>query len=76
MTQSRYAVSTRGTLPWSGPRTDGAKYGKAETPGTYPGPLGALHERRTVEQLQEILAERLTELRARPPVGYPHPTTP
>jgi hypothetical protein len=76
MTQSRYTASARGTLPWSGPRKDGATYGRAEIPGKYPGPLGALHERRTVEQLEEILAERLAELRARPPVGYPHPGVP
>lgn len=71
MTNLHGSGTPRATLPWSGPRTDGAVYGKTGILGKYPGPLGALHQRRTLEQLEAILAERLEELRAKPPVGFP-----
>lgn len=72
MSQSRY-VSTRGTVPWSGPRTPTSGYGKAEFEKKWHGPLAELHVRRSDDQLEELLAERLAQLRAKPPIGYPHP---
>jgi len=67
------AVAPRATLPW----THAPKGGKgAGYPGgeEYLGRFLAtteLHERRTTEQLEAILAERLAELRGDPPRGYP-----
>jgi hypothetical protein len=71
LTSPRSTAAPRGTLPWSGPRTGSSGYGKPDVLAKYRGHLWALHERRTVEQLEDLLAERLAKLRSAPPVGYP-----
>jgi hypothetical protein len=67
--------SAQGTLPWVGPRT-GANYGKPEVVPKYHGHAAEAISRRTPEEREAILTERLAQLRAKPPIGSPfHPAT-
>ena len=67
-------MTVTGRFPWTGPRKPSTIYNtqdKAAPKVSAPSHLETLHQRRTVLQLEALLAERLQELRADPPRGYP-----
>lgn len=66
MTSPRYALSTTGSLPWTGSQEGSNAYSKAEYVREAFDPVKDLHRRRSLPELEELLAERLAVLRARP----------
>lgn len=60
----------RGSVPWAGSSThDTSRMGRGVCKSKTH--LEQLHARRSVEELEELLAERLSVLRADPPLSYP-----
>lgn len=66
----------RGSAPWSGTATGTASHplsGRSPGGSRSKTHLEQLHSRRTQEQLEALLAARLAELRADPPIYPPYP---
>lgn len=68
--------TVNGSRPWSGMKRPGAGstdagYDQGWKRKPWHGPVVELHIRRSTEELETLLAERLKMYRENPPIGYP-----